>query len=452
MQPQPHPKFDVFLSHKSSDKEAIRDLKRRLEGEGLKCWLDEEQRVPGQRWLPLLLDALENSWSMLACVGPDGQGPWQKYETEYALVQAVESGKLLIPVFLPRSPDDAQLPLYIKVFAYVDFRPGFLGAELTRLVGMIKRVRKAQVLPESNQSPHGASSAAPLNYSEQIQTDQTEAHGVPAESERLKTEALRCKLNHTFPGAVEAIRKALAAGSPLKEVLVNSFKPRFQSEDGQAMEVLLGIYQDFLQFLEASTQRCKQIHDSDDRAKLMEFVSSILFLAMDPDFALQIQRENQKVDGAAILAPLKADKGIMQILGHWIQRRNKVDLSNLTETAADMQSGIGKAMNVGPHMTFQHVRYELLRRFGIQPSDPDADRRLEIGIELRIEINEPVAVIVEDRALLCEIQRPGSPLRKLLVFIRDPSTSIRPGAATGWFESSVENQLEALRKALSSQP
>ena len=34
--------FDVFLSHNSSDKSAVRELKRSLEGYGVSVWLDED--------------------------------------------------------------------------------------------------------------------------------------------------------------------------------------------------------------------------------------------------------------------------------------------------------------------------------------------------------------------------------------------------------------------------
>ena len=42
--------FDVFLSHNSKDKGAIRRLKERLIERGLTVWFDEEQLRPGIPW------------------------------------------------------------------------------------------------------------------------------------------------------------------------------------------------------------------------------------------------------------------------------------------------------------------------------------------------------------------------------------------------------------------
>jgi hypothetical protein len=46
--------FDVFLSHNSEDKSAVRDLVQLLNTEGMRAWVDEEQLVPGRNWQPLL--------------------------------------------------------------------------------------------------------------------------------------------------------------------------------------------------------------------------------------------------------------------------------------------------------------------------------------------------------------------------------------------------------------
>ena len=40
-------KFDVFLSHNSRDKPAVRKLAQRLHGDGLRVWFDEWVIRPG---------------------------------------------------------------------------------------------------------------------------------------------------------------------------------------------------------------------------------------------------------------------------------------------------------------------------------------------------------------------------------------------------------------------
>ena len=42
--------FDIFLSHNSKDKPAVRELAEALRARGIKVWLDEWELVPGQPW------------------------------------------------------------------------------------------------------------------------------------------------------------------------------------------------------------------------------------------------------------------------------------------------------------------------------------------------------------------------------------------------------------------
>ena len=44
------PKFDVFLSHNSKDKENVRRLADELTARNLRVWLDERELQPGQPW------------------------------------------------------------------------------------------------------------------------------------------------------------------------------------------------------------------------------------------------------------------------------------------------------------------------------------------------------------------------------------------------------------------
>jgi proline dehydrogenase len=60
----PDLEFDVFLSHNSKDKPAIRELADALEDRGVRVWLDERELIPGRPWqeelepkLPLFLQA-----------------------------------------------------------------------------------------------------------------------------------------------------------------------------------------------------------------------------------------------------------------------------------------------------------------------------------------------------------------------------------------------------------
>ena len=70
--------FDVFLSHNSEDKPAVRELAEALRARGLKVWLDEEQLVPGRPWQEALEEVIEAARSAAVLVGKYYGGPtWE---------------------------------------------------------------------------------------------------------------------------------------------------------------------------------------------------------------------------------------------------------------------------------------------------------------------------------------------------------------------------------------
>jgi len=71
-------KFDVFLSHNSQDKPRVRELARLLDDRGIRVWLDEDQLIPGESWLPSLEKGIKGSTTGAVLVGKDGLGPWRK--------------------------------------------------------------------------------------------------------------------------------------------------------------------------------------------------------------------------------------------------------------------------------------------------------------------------------------------------------------------------------------
>jgi TIR domain len=46
--------FDVFLSHNSKDKLAVRQIADALENRRIRVWLDERELIPGRPWIPEL--------------------------------------------------------------------------------------------------------------------------------------------------------------------------------------------------------------------------------------------------------------------------------------------------------------------------------------------------------------------------------------------------------------
>jgi len=126
--------FDVFLSHNSKDKPAVRKLAEVLRARGLRVWLDEWELVPGQPWQEAIEEIIETTRSSAVLVGKDGLGPWQDTEMRGCLSEFEDRKLPVIPVLLPGAPDaPPRLPIFLKRFTWVDLRRGLIEEELDRL-------------------------------------------------------------------------------------------------------------------------------------------------------------------------------------------------------------------------------------------------------------------------------------------------------------------------------
>ncbi|MCP4655880.1 MAG: toll/interleukin-1 receptor domain-containing protein [bacterium] len=97
--------FDVFLSHNSKDKPAVRALAEALRARGLKVWLDEWELIPGRPWQEALEEIIETVPCTAVLVGEAGLGPWEIPEMRAALSEFVKRGSPVIPVLLPGAQD-----------------------------------------------------------------------------------------------------------------------------------------------------------------------------------------------------------------------------------------------------------------------------------------------------------------------------------------------------------
>jgi hypothetical protein len=135
--------YDVFLSHTSADKDAVKALARRLEDEAtLSPFLDKWHLIPGNPWQEELEQALDTSRTCAVFIGPHGIGPWENVEMRSALDDRVKrSGFRVIPVLLPGAvlPERGTLPRFLSSLTWVDFRSGLQDAEaFRRLVAGIR--------------------------------------------------------------------------------------------------------------------------------------------------------------------------------------------------------------------------------------------------------------------------------------------------------------------------
>lgn len=128
------PPFDVFLSHNSKDKPAVRELAEALRASGLRVWLDEWELVPGRTWQEAIEDIIRTARAAAVLVGADGLGPWEIPEMRACLSEFTSRELPVIPVILPGAPAKPALPLFLNRFTWVDLRGGLDQAGLERLV------------------------------------------------------------------------------------------------------------------------------------------------------------------------------------------------------------------------------------------------------------------------------------------------------------------------------
>jgi len=121
-------KYDVFLSHNSQDKPAVKWLAVRLEDVAkLKVFLDVWNLIPGDPWQEDLEKALDASRTVAVFLGPAGISSWHNEELRDALNTRVRDPKRrVIPVLLPGTtmPADDEIPNFLQRLTWVDFRNG----------------------------------------------------------------------------------------------------------------------------------------------------------------------------------------------------------------------------------------------------------------------------------------------------------------------------------------
>ena len=149
--------FDVFLSHNSRDKPAVRELAQRLAQHGIRVWLDEDQLIPGRPWQALLEKGIEQSSTGAVLVGKDGLGPWEDEEMQALLRHAATEGKPVIPVLLPGAKNKPKLPIFLGNRTWVDLRGGFSERGIKRLVWGITGQRI-----EANAQPSDQATTGPV--------------------------------------------------------------------------------------------------------------------------------------------------------------------------------------------------------------------------------------------------------------------------------------------------
>lgn len=111
--------YHVFVSYRSTDRPWAMSLVARLEGAGLKVFIDQRELVPGDYLAGQLQSALERSRSAVVLVSKGWlESPWCQQEANVLVKRAVEDGAFkLVPLRL----DDSAMPGLLDTRVWLDF-------------------------------------------------------------------------------------------------------------------------------------------------------------------------------------------------------------------------------------------------------------------------------------------------------------------------------------------
>jgi hypothetical protein len=123
----------VFLCHNRADTEQVQALAVRLKADGIGVWLDIWNLIPGERFTPKIMAALEECTAIAVFLGPTGSSPYQNLEVETVISDRFQKGMRLIPVLLPGASDEA-ITGALKTVVRVRFQTSIAEAEAFRLL------------------------------------------------------------------------------------------------------------------------------------------------------------------------------------------------------------------------------------------------------------------------------------------------------------------------------
>jgi tetratricopeptide (TPR) repeat protein/MinD-like ATPase involved in chromosome partitioning or flagellar assembly len=126
--------FDAFISYSSTDRPLVNQLVRELEARRVSVWTPERELVPGQPFQPAIERAIENSSSIIVCIGESGLGPWQGKEIVAAMQFGEATKRRIIPVLLGGKASRHMLPNVLQDRVLVDLRNGLSDQVVDQLV------------------------------------------------------------------------------------------------------------------------------------------------------------------------------------------------------------------------------------------------------------------------------------------------------------------------------
>lgn len=196
----------VMISYKSEDRMMVFMLVGALQGRGVKVWYDQGGIAPGDNWQQIIDQALNDSEIALICIGRLGVAGWQEDEMQIILSYR-KKGKIkkVIPVILPGTPDDLQIPAFLEPLHQVNFREGLSNEyQFESLMWGITKEKSPKLIQLEDErkgiGPTPKKTTKPSRSKEQIQIDKAIEHL----SEKLKNKNITFFIgNAAFEEATE---------------------------------------------------------------------------------------------------------------------------------------------------------------------------------------------------------------------------------------------------------
>lgn len=178
----------VFLSYASQDKPLVREISRRLTGEGwIETWQDEKNLLPGQDWRVKIEEAVEDADVVIICLSNQSvtkEGHVQKelrYAREIAL-EKPEDAIFLIPLRL----DESEVPRGLRFYQWVDYFEAKKDDSYKALVASLKLRYEQKLKAEAEEEERLRREQQEREIAEKIAREKAEKEA--AERARLQAE------------------------------------------------------------------------------------------------------------------------------------------------------------------------------------------------------------------------------------------------------------------------
>jgi hypothetical protein len=168
----------VFLSYAQMDAQAVARVADDLRQQGVELWLDRQDLVAGDEWLPQIEAAISKADFMLVFISTASlNSAWVQREYQVAFQsQAKTGGTRLIPVLLER----VKLPPFLAAIQYVDLTESYVDGirQILHALQMPTGPRPKEVIDASKLAKEVAGEVAKILGLETLPRSEARSHDV----------------------------------------------------------------------------------------------------------------------------------------------------------------------------------------------------------------------------------------------------------------------------------